>query len=152
MPGFLLLFIESPSSMQFSETEKQLAKTLKESGLKWNPEEGDWFWCTEDVSHQFYLGESLPSSFFFRKGESHLFDSSMTWHLQQGGLKLDKFVWLPSWLQCRNLLTKNHCKIQLKDNLDKVEIEAFGDGKTILSSGKTDLEAVYNLLTKILMI
>lgn len=136
--------------MQFTEQEKQLAKSLKESGLAWNPQEGDWFWATEEFSHQFYLGESVPSSFFFRKGEAYVFDSAMTWHIQQGGLKPDKFVWLPQWAQCRAMLAARGYTLELRDESGNVHIQAKNANHSLTATGNTDLEALYALLQRVL--
>lgn len=132
--------------MRFTEAEKALAKALKDAGLGWEPSEGDWFWSTRELSHQFYLGENLPSSFFFREGEPYVFDSSMTWHLEQGGLKLDAFVWLPSWEQGRAFLREKGFVLTLQDQDGKVRLEAARSTERLTSTGETDLEALYRLM------
>jgi len=143
----------APSSlkpMTFTEKEKKLAKQLKEAGLAWSPEEGDWFWCTEDLSHQFYLGESLPSSFVFKAGEPYVFEAAMTWHIQQGGLRIDKLVWLPTWEQSRQILKKHGFAIQLHDHDHRTEIEARAANEKLTAEGETDLESLYPILLEIL--
>lgn len=136
--------------MEFTETEKNAAKQLKEAGLNWKPQEGDWFWTTGDLSHHFYLGESLPSSFSFRAGEAYVFDASMTWHVQQGGLKLDLFVWLPTWEQCRKFLKEQGFTLQLHDHVQGIQIEARRGNEKLTNLGRTDLEALYPMMSEIL--
>lgn len=137
--------------MHFTEQEKQLAKSLKEAGLSWNPQEGDWFWAVQDFTHQYYLGESLPPSFSFRQGEAYVFDSAMTWHIQQGGLKLDQLVWLPLWSQCRKILSEQSFTLELQDQPEGIHLKAKNVKQSLSSKGKTDLEAMYALLRDLLV-
>lgn len=134
----------------FTEQEKNLAKELKTRGLKWHPQEGDWFWATEDYSHQFYLGENLPSSYSFQKDHAYCFDSSMTWHIEQGGLNLDKFVWLPTWEQCRSILKGKKFSIHLDEKNGNISIETQKETVTHHADGKTEREAIYSILLKAL--
>jgi hypothetical protein len=135
--------------VNFTEKEKELSLQLKQKGIQWKPQEGDWFWSAEDFSHHFYLGENLPASYFFQKGEAYLFDSSMLWHLQQGGLKISSFVWLPTWEFCRSFLKNKGYRLQIQDQTDGISLSAQKNGEEISFSAFTDLEAVYHLLTQI---
>jgi hypothetical protein len=134
--------------MNFTKREKELALQLKQTGITWNPQEGDWFWCKENLSHHFYLGESLPASYSFQQGEAYVFDSGMTWHVQQGGLSLSNFVWLPTWEQCRRLLKEKGGVIALKEENGQICLEAFFLGEKIGAKADTDLEAMYEILLK----
>lgn len=132
--------------MRFTDNEKTLARKLKESGLRWEPAEGDWFWSPEDHNHKFYLGESLPSSYAFVKGEAYVFDAAMTWHIQQGGMDMGRFVWLPSWEQCREYMKEKGYSLSLTERGGAVHLEARREGKTLTADGGTDLEAFYALI------
>ncbi len=132
--------------MNFTEKEKELALQLKQKGLKWKPEEGDWFWVMEEVSHHFYLGENLPASYFFQRGGVFLFDSSMIWHLQHGGLNISSFVWLPSWNFCRKVLRNKEYLLELHDSKDGIFLRVSKKDEQYEQNALTDLEAVYSIL------
>lgn len=79
-----------------------------------------------------------------------MFDSGMTWHIEQGGLNLDRFVWLPTWEQCRTFLKQRGFSLQLRDHDQFVSLEVRREGEKMSAEGKTDLEALYAIVLEAL--
>lgn len=118
--------------MQFTEKEIELSKQLKEAGLEWKLEEGDW-----------YFGED---------GEIILFTGAYD-------VIRRKDTWLPLWHECRNIILEKGWILRLLfDTPPQVEwrihivyeqqIEKHTH--TIEATGETDLEAIYKALLEVL--
>ena len=117
--------------MQFTDQEIILAKQLKEAGLEWIPEVGDWF--LSDFNNA-YLIPNQTAALNFNK--------------QAGG------TWLPLWHQCREVILGEGWHLTLIETPPQVEwrvhlvYERIVDKKTycIEATGLTDLEAMYKAM------
>jgi hypothetical protein len=127
--------------MDFTEKEVLIAEQLKTVGMQWRPRQGD-----------FYADSNLRS-FLVSKEEAD--------RLVQEDYKMMDRVWLPSWRQCRELLAE--MGFTLRDHSETVEhqgergeehfigvaMESRHRG-TFVGEGSTDLEAIYELVYKII--
>lgn len=119
-------------------TEIQLARDMKEFGLEWKPQMGDWFYvCWEDdVRHVCTCCGSTITSFY--NDDVNEFD-------------VKDCVWLPSWSQCRKILAENGITFTfscLKNNPCNMFLfykEADDGWRTFIGEVKvdTDLDAMY---------
>lgn len=117
--------------MPVSRNEANLAKDLKRLGLSWEPKEGDRFLLANGDSEepQFVTGEQL----------------------KDGGLDLGSCVWLPSWEVCREWVKAHDYRLISHSDGPRDEPPvvwlAVDD---IRASGRTDLEAIYHVMKKVL--
>lgn len=129
--------------MNFTEKEIQLARDMKATGLKWNPEVGDWFTSTHQDATPFFLCIKEDSPWLVHThGEGHK----------------DASIWLPLWNQCREILAENGIFIQLSHlRKNEVEISCYKRNKstTNLFTGgvitNTDLEAMYQAILRFVL-
>lgn len=116
--------------MDFSDVEIELAKQLKEAGLEWKPQNGDY-----------YLDEYGDIEF--------LTPEIMNWWLTgyyHYSLPISKKVQLPLWHQCREILREAGYHIELTESSNHLVLKFTKDGKQGYVTANTDLEAMYKAL------
>lgn len=118
--------------MLFSRKEIVLAKQLKEKGLVWKPEVGDWYLDGEgDVELLTPVGCNM-------------------WN-EYESLPIKNRIWLPLWHQCRELLIEAGWRhFQLIHNVGcqdgKISVSAERGKRLLRALGETDLEAMYQVV------
>ncbi len=126
--------------MMFTDKEIELARDMKEAGLKWKPGIGDWFTSAHPDATPIFLCTKVDSPWLIHtQGENHI----------------DTSIWLPLWHQCRKILVENDIIIVFSTILQsKVQIDCFkcieGDFRTrsFIGTivGDTDLELFYKVI------
>ncbi len=84
--------------MNFTKREIELAKQLKESGIEWKPEAGDWF-ILEHVAHPLLVTRPPDS----KDGACIIKAQDYTIYKSHIGVT---YTWLPLWHQARGLLSE----------------------------------------------
>ena len=130
--------------MNFTDAEEKLAKQLKEAGLEWKPEIGDYY-LDEDSNIELLTTETMN---WWLTGYYHY------------SLPVSKKVWLPLWHQSRKRLKdlgwivvaffdlEGSVNLRITKEEKENPSQALGiefDTITILESA-TDLEAMYKAL------
>lgn len=129
--------------MNFTKKEILLAMDMKEAGLEWMPEEGDWF--ADGASTKRLVVMATDKEF------SDI--PYAMWTYRGGGYSWDArdYIWLPLWHQCREIMQKaGYCLTDVFETtinkITMIYVVYFRDGIEIARNGHTDLEAVYQVV------
>ncbi len=118
--------------MRFSESEIDAAMHLRAAGLVWGPEPGHYVF---DINGIVRAGSPFQAGIF-------LIHSTNAFEVMAGGQDelLENFAWLPTWEDCRALLTEKQVS---EDSV----MSALKSGK---AQGFTDRQVLYELILEIL--
>ena len=121
--------------MQFTKNEIELAGQLKEAGLEWEPEVGDWFLSNFNNAYV------IPNQ-----------TAVLNFNKQVGG------TWLPLWHQCRIILKRYGIELTVSDVLTGIKV-SITLWKRLPCGGiefyhqivaDTDLEAMYQAVLSVM--
>ena len=137
--------------MQFTKKEIELAKQLKEAGLEWEPEVGDWFLHRDKA----YIVRDIGRD-FVQAIQSYPYDSEEV-------LAKCYSTWLPLWHQCRKYSGEHGWDIEIfHQSEDKIHLRLVKEKEiqnqplgieidTItITDCHTDLEVMYQAILEVL--
>jgi hypothetical protein len=116
----------------------QLAKRLRDAGVKWSPAPGDRFVIADrDMDDEvFVVSNMVVDVHEFETGRLLGFNGTVEWALDS--VEQDAALWLPSETQLRELLGRTFVSMSREDGCFEIVIEVVGTRTTFYDPSVED--------------